>query len=462
MIMISLKYSNTQKSVLTATLLSSFLGPFLISSVNIALPDIEKEFGLSAVSLSWIVTSYLLSTAIFLIPIGRLADMKGEVKFFKLGMVIVTLSTLLCAISPNGLMLALMRAFQGLGAAMTMTTGAPLLLSNFSSSERGKMLGYNVAAVYLGLAVGPFVGGLLTRYLGWRSIFLFSAILGVAGIILAVLRLRHNIAVKNKGKFDLTGALLYGSALILIVYYSSHLNEPHGFLLLFLGIFLLLLFVFQCLKAKYPLFDTKLFTQNRIFAFSNIAALINYSATASIVFLMSLFLQKVKGLPPQVAGAILVSQPIVMALLSPYAGKLSDQIEPRILASAGMFMNFIGLLFLSYVDQETPLPLIIAVLLFMGLGFAFFSSPNMNTIMSSVEKNQMSTASGTASTMRIIGQMVSMTIVTLAFSTAFNGSGISQVPDYLFVNTTRFVYLVCSGMCLSGVFFSYSRGDLRK
>jgi MFS-type transporter involved in bile tolerance (Atg22 family) len=127
-----------------------------------------------------------------------------------------------------------------------------------------------------------------------------------------------------------------------------------------------------------------------------------------------------------------------------------------------MFMNFIGLLFLSYVDQETPIPVIIAVLLFMGLGFAFFSSPNMNTIMSSVEKNQMSTASGTASTMRIIGQMVSMTIVTLAFSTAFNGSGISQVPDYLFVNTTRFIYLICSGMCLSGVFFSYSRGDLRK
>lgn len=460
--MISRKYSDTQRSVLAATILSSFLGPFLISSVNIALPDIEKEFGLSAVSLSWIVTSYLLSTAVFLIPVGRLADMKGEVRLFKLGMFIFTLSTLLCAISPNGLVLALMRAVQGLGAAMTMTTGAPLLLSNFSSSERGKMLGYNVAAVYLGLAAGPFVGGLLTRYLGWRSVFYFSAFLGISGIVLTILKLKKNITVNDKGKFDLTGALLYGSALVLIVYYSSHLNAPNGLPMILLGVLLLFLFVFQCRKTRYPLFDTTLFTGNRIFAFSNVAALINYSATASLVFLMSLFLQKVKGLPPQMAGAILVSQPLVMALLSPYAGKLSDRIEPRILATSGMFMNAAGLLFLANIGQDTPLYLIIAVLAFMGLGFAFFSSPNMNTIMGSVGKTQMSTASGTASTMRIMGHMVSMTIVTFAFSTKFNGLGIAQVSDYLFVNTSKFIYLVCFAMCLLGVFFSYSRGDLRK
>lgn len=455
-------HTNTQRSVLTVATLSSFLGPFLISSVNIALPAIEKEFGLSAVSLSWIVTSYLLSSAIFLLPIGRLADLKGQVKLFKLGMIIVTLATFVCAISPSGILLIIMRVFQGLGAAMTMTTGAPLLISAFPPSERGKMLGYNVAAVYLGLAAGPFIGGILTQHFGWRSVFFFSAFLGVPGNLLTMIKLKNIPIPKNSGKFDFYGALLYGSALILIVYNASHLNSPYGFALLSAGILLLLLFILQCSRSENPLFDIRLFTRNKLFAYSNLAALINYSATASIVFLMSLFLQKVKGLEPQAAGAILVSQPIIMAVLSPYAGKLSDRLEPRLLASSGMLLNAIGLLCLAFVNQDTPQAVIIAILLFMGLGFSLFSSPNMNTIMSSVEKKQLGTASGTASTMRIIGQMVSMTIVMLIFSGKFNGAQIAQVANGLFVGTGQFAYLVFSAMCFAGVFFSYTRGDLRK
>lgn len=455
-------HTYTQRSVLTVATLSSFLGPFLISSVNIALPAIEKEFGLNAVSLSWIVTSYLLSSAIFLLPIGRLADLKGQVNLFKIGMILVTLATFVCAVSPSGTVLIIMRVIQGLGAAMTMTTGAPLLISAFPHSERGKMLGYNVAAVYLGLAAGPFVGGILTQHLGWRSVFFFSAFLGVFGNLLTLVKLKNTPIPKNMGKFDFYGALLYGLALVLIVYYSSHLSSPHGYALLAAGIVLLMLFILQSTRSEHPLFDIRLFTRNKLFAFSNIAALINYSATASIVFLMSLFLQKVKGLEPQAAGAILVTQPVIMAILSPYAGKLSDKIEPRLLASSGMLLNAIGLLLLAFVSQDTPQAAIIAILIFMGLGFSLFSSPNMNTIMSSVEKKQLGTASGTASTMRIIGQMVSMTIVMLIFSGNFNGEQIARVPNDLFVGTGQFAYLVFSAMCLAGVYFSYSRGDLRK
>src|SRR5665647_599939 len=350
LIMTATTHTDTQKAVLTVATLTSFLGPFLISSVNIALPAIEKEFALNAVTLTWIVTSYLLSSAIFLLPIGRLADLKGEVKLFKLGMVIFALATFLCALSPTGIFLIGMRVFQGLSMAMTMTTGAPLLISAFPPSERGKMLGFNVAAVYLGLAMGPFVGGILTQHLGWRAIFLFSSVLCIFGVLLTFLKLKNIPSSKSTGKFDFTGALLYGSALLLIVYYSSHLHAATGFALLALGILLLVLFVVQCGRSAYPLFDTALFTKNRLFAFSNLAALINYSTTASIIFLMSLFLQKVKGLSPQSAGAILISQPLVMAILSPYAGKLSDKIEPRILATTGMFLNAVGLLFLAFVS----------------------------------------------------------------------------------------------------------------
>lgn len=455
-------HSNAQRSILTVAILSSFLGPFLISSINIALPSIEHEFGLNAVALSWIVTSYLLSSAIFLLPIGRLADLAGEVKLFKLGMVIFTVATFLCAVSPTGIWLIVMRLFQGLGAAMTMTTNAPLLISAFPPSERGKLLGFNVAAVYLGLAMGPFIGGILTQHWGWRSIFFFSSFLGFFGILLTFLKLKNIQTPRTSGKFDYLGALLYGSSLVFIVYNSSRLNHPGGFALLAVGILLLILFLFQCGKSAHPLFDTALFTKNRLFAFSNLAALLNYATTASIIFLMSLFLQKVKGLTPQSAGAILVAQPLVMALLSPYAGKLSDKIEPRILATSGMFLNAVGLLMLAFVNQNTPQFVIVLILLFMGLGFALFSSPNMNTIMSSVEKRQLGTASGTASTMRIIGQMMSMTLVMLVFSSRFHGAQLADVPDELFVGTGQFVYLIFAALCLVGVYFSFSRGNMHK
>ncbi len=461
-IMPSIEHTNTQKSILTVAILSSFLGPFLISSINIALPSIEHEFGLDAVALSWIVTSYLLSSAIFLLPVGRLADLVGEVKLFKSGMVIFTLATFLCAVSPGGIWLIIMRLFQGLGAAMTMTTNAPLLISAFPPSERGKMLGFNVAAVYLGLAMGPFVGGIFTQYWGWRSIFFFSAFLGIFGILLTFLKLKNIQRPKAGGKFDYLGALLYGSSLVLIVYNSSRLNTAGGFAMLGIGILLLILFLFLCGRSDHPLFDTALFTKNKLFAYSNLAALINYSTTASIIFLMSLFLQKVKGLTPQSAGAILVAQPLVMAMLSPYAGKLSDRIEPRILASTGMFLNAVGLLFLVFVNQDTPQYIIVMILLFMGLGFALFSSPNMNTIMSSVEKRQLGTASGTASTMRIVGQMVSMTLVMLLFSTRFHGVQIAAVTNELFVGTSQILYIIFALLSLTGVYFSFSRGDMHK
>jgi EmrB/QacA subfamily drug resistance transporter len=455
-------HTNTQNSILTVVTLTSFLGPFLISSVNIALPSIEKEFGLNAVDLSWIITSYLLSSAIFLLPIGKLADLKGEVKLFKLGVVIFTLSTFLCAISPTGMLLIIFRVFQGLGASMTATTAAPLLISAFPPSERGKVLGFNVAAVYLGLSMGPFVGGIFTQQWGWRSIFFFSAFLGIFGTLLTFMKLKHLPAPKTSGKFDFKGALLYGAALVLIVYNSSRLNTPYGYALLLAGILLLGLFVIQCRNSEHPLFDIALLTRNKLFAYSNLAALINYATTASIIFLMSLFLQKVKGLPPQTAGAILVSQPIVMTLLSPFAGKLSDRIEPRLIASTGMFLNAVGLLFLAFVGQDTPQWIIILLLLFMGFGFALFSSPNMNTIMSSVEKRQLGTASGTASTMRIVGQMISMTLVMLLFSARFNGTQMAQIPNDLFVGTVQYLYLLFGILSLAGVYFSMARGDLRK
>jgi len=219
------------------------------------------------------------------------------------------------------------------------------------------------------------------------------------------------------------------------------------------GILFLILFVIRCKRSPDPIFEITLFTRNRLFAFSNIAALINYSATFSLVFLMSLFLQKIKGFSPQQAGAILVAQPLMMTILSPFAGKLSDKIEPRKLATAGMLMSAIGLFMLAFIGQQTPVYLIIAVLIIMGTGFGLFSSPNMNTIMSSVDKKQLGIASGTSATMRVVGQMVSMMIATLIFSLYFSGAHITEVDNTLFTSSIRLLFTISGLICLAGFIF---------
>ena len=450
-----------QQSALTIAVLTSFLGPFLISGVNIALPAIEKDFDLDAVSLSWIVTSYLLSSAIFLLPIGKFADIRGQRTVFKGGILIFTIATALCGIAPNGLILILLRVAQGLGAAMTMTTGAPILVSVFPPAERGRVLGLNVAAVYLGLSMGPFIGGMLTQYFGWRSLFFICVPLGIAAILLVFFKLGRDAADRIPGKIDHIGAIYYSMGLIAIVYSTSNLNKYFGWPLLILGILFLILFVFQSKKSVNPIFEITLFTNNRLFAFSNIAALINYSATFSLVFLMSLFLQKIKGFTPQQAGTILVAQPLMMTILSPFAGKLSDRIEPRKLATAGMLISAIGLFMLTFIGPQTPVYLIVAVLIIMGIGFGIFSSPNMNTIMSSVEKKQLGIASGTSSTMRVIGQMMSMMIATLIFSLFFSGTHITEVDNTLFTSSIHLSFTISGLICLAGVYFSSSRGNLR-
>ncbi len=454
--------TNTQRSALTIALLTSFLGPFLISGVNIALPAIENEFNLNAVALSWIVTSYLLSSAVFLLPIGKFADIRGQKFVFKWGILIFTVATALCGVAPDGLTLIGFRVLQGLGASMTMTSGAPILVSVFPPAERGKVLGLNVAAVYLGLSMGPFIGGILTQNFGWRSIFLFCVPLGIAAIVLVFFKLKTTLTASTQGKIDHIGALYYSAGLIAIVYSSSNLNTSYGWPLLTVGMLMMMLFILRCKKSTWPIFEISLFTHNRLFAFSNIAALINYSATFSLVFLMSLFLQKIKGFTPQQAGTILVAQPLMMTILSPFAGKLSDKIEPRKLATAGMLISAIGLFILAFINQQTPVYLIVLVLIIMGIGFGLFSSPNMNTIMSSVEKRQLGTASGTSATMRVIGQMLSMMIVTLIFSLYFNGAQIKEVDHSLFMNGVKVLFIISGLICLSGVYFSNSRGNLRK
>ncbi len=456
-----MNWTKKQVSILAIVAITSFMGTFLISSVNIALPAIEKSFGLDAIRLSWVITAFLLATAMFLLPVGRWGDLTGIRKIFKTGVIVFTLASLICGFAPSGFLLILFRYIQGIGAAFTSTTGPAILVSAFAPQHRGRVLGFSVSAVYLGLAFGPFAGGFLTQYLGWRSIFFVASAFGLITTTIAFLFLGKDQPKEgSEKKIDLKGTIFYMIGLILLVYGSSFIPGYQGWIMMGTGTLALIIFWQVENRSAFPVLETRLFTRNRLFAFSNLAALINYSATFAIIFLLSLYLQKIQGMTPRQAGIILVAQPAVMALFSPIAGRLSDHIQPRYLATIGMTMCTIGLVVFSMLTNITPIWLIVMVLFWVGLGFAFFSSPNMNTIMSSVGKHQLGLASGTAATMRVVGQITSMTIATLFFAGFIGNQTIETVPDHLFLIAMKYSFLSFSLLSTTGIYFSYNRGKI--
>lgn len=453
--------AGTKRFVLLVTTLAAFLSPFGISSVNIALPSVEKEFRMDAILLSWVTTAYLLSSAMFLVPFGKIADIYGRKRIFTYGVLIFTLSSVGSAFSNSAPMLICFRILQGIGAAATYCIGAALVTSVFPSRELGRVLGINLAAVYIGYSVGPFLGGFLTHYLNWRSIFLVNVLVGLIILFLIFWKLKGQGDEVNEEKFDVTGSIIYSIALLLMMYGFSQLSTMRGVWLILPGALGILAFVKWETKAESPVLDINLFRNNRVFAFSNLAALINYSATFAVTFLLSLYLQYIKKLTPENAGLVLVSQPIVQAFFSPYAGKLSDRTEPRIVASIGMALTAMGLFLFIFLDEKTTLVFIVGSLVLLGFGFALFSSPNTNAVMSSVENRLYGVASGTIGTMRMLGMVLSMGITILIFSTYIGKVQITSEYYPLFLRCVRMAFTFLGVLCFGGILASLARGDVR-
>jgi len=305
-----------RRTALAVSMVSSFLTPFMASSINVAMPLIGKEFGLSAVTLGWVFTAYTMTAAMFLVPFGRIADLAGRKRIFALGLSFDIAGATIGALAPSAFLLILARAVQGVGGAMIFGTGVAILTSVYPQGARGHALGLNTAAVYSGLSLGPVLGGFIVHTLGWRSVFLVTVPIAATALALTIFRLKGEWADARGEGFDLAGAVIFGAGLVSLMSGFSRLPTPLGIILTAAGLLALALFVGFELRREAPLLDLRLFRHNRIFAFSNLAALFNYSATAAVAFLMSLYLQYIKGLPPQQAGLVLVAQPIVMALSS--------------------------------------------------------------------------------------------------------------------------------------------------
>ncbi len=447
----------SKKSILLVATFAAFLTPFLGSAVNLALPAIGQDLNANAISLGWVISSFILSSAIFLLPFGRLADIIGRKKVFTTGIALFTVSTFLILFSHSMTSLIVFRILQGVASAMIFGTSLAIITSAFPPGERGKAMGINITAVYLGLSLGPVLGGLLTQYFGWRSIFVFLLPFGIISLLLIKTKIKTEWADARGEKFDWAGSLIYGVALTLFMYGFSRLPSSTGWICAASGVLMAGAFIFAEEKVSNPVFDVRLILRNRVFAFSGIAALIHYSATSATGFFISLYLQYLKGLDARTAGLIMIAQPIAMTLLSPAAGKLSDKRNPGVIASVGMGLTATGLILLCFVTAATPLVLIVLLMILMGIGFGLFSSPNSNAIMSSVEKRHLGVASGVVGTMRMAGQMMSMGIAMMLISLYIGKEKINPETYPGLISAMHTGFVIFSILSAFGVFASLAR-----
>jgi EmrB/QacA subfamily drug resistance transporter len=450
------------RTALFIAILAGFITPFDLSGVNIALPRIGAEFAMDAVALSWVPTAYLLASAVFLVPFGRIADIYGRKKVFVSGLSIFTFASLLMVFSISPLMIILLRIVQGTGSALIFGTAVAILTSSTPPQRRGRALGIYTTAVYLGLTMGPFLGGFMTQHLGWRSIFLVNVPLGIFTIGLIMWKLKGEWADSKGEEFDYTGTLLYAITLVALIYGLSELPTAAGGALILTSLVMIGVFLWWEARKKHPLLDLQMFRENWVFALSNLAALINYGATFSVTFFLSLYLQYIRGLTPDQAGLILVIQPLVMAILSSPAGRLSDRIDPGRVASVGMALNAAGLFLLSFLDVDTSLPLLLVALVILGFGFALFASPNTNAIMGSVTPKCYGVASGTLGTMRLVGQMLSMGIAIMIFALVIGRVEITPVYYPAFLSSMKIGFFLFTIICLLGIYPSLARGTVTR
>ena len=442
--------------ILVIVTIGTFLNPFTGSSINLALPLIGEEFAIDAIMLSWIPAAYLLSSAIFLLPAGMLGDIIGRAKVFSTGTLVYTFASLLAFFTPSASLLLACRFLQGIGGAMLYSTAIAIIAELYPPGERGRAVGINVMAVYGGMTLGPFIGGILTQLFGWRSIFFITVLLGCT-VLLFVRRFPAILNENRRGLFDYQGAVLSAGALVLFFIGTSRIPNTDAFILILLsGLTFLTFYLVESRKAS-PLFPITLLSSNRIFSFSNLAALINYSATFAVTFLLSLYLQIVRGMSPATAGSILLIQPFVQMIIAPVAGRLSDRTDTSKLAAIGLFTSSVGLLGLAFLGMDTALSWVVLFLILLGCGLGLFSTPNTTVVMGSVEKSHYGIASSFLATMRSTGMMLSMGIVMIVFSFMLGSTSITPEMAPGFLASMQQIFLVFFVLTVLGALISLDK-----
>ena len=447
-----------KKTIIWIVILTAFVTTFTGSALNLSIPDISSEFGISAGTVGWLVTGYTLAVAAFSVPFGRIADITCRKTVLVTGIAIFVACCIAAVFSVSVSMLIISRIIQGIGAAMIFSTNTAVLIDSFSQKRRGQMLGYSLAATYAGMSAGPAVGGFLNHHFGWRTVFVLTGILGAAALAVSILRLPGKKAEYRAGSEDIPGCIMYVIFIILMMYGLSEAgNGVLPYAIIVLGMITGIIFVRHELRTCEPAVRVRMLKENVGYAFSNLAAMMNYGATFAISYLISIYLQIIMGYTSQAAGIIMICQPAVIALFTPLAGKASDRISPFKLACAGMIICAAGTGIFIFIDQGTSVFVIAAVLVISGIGISLFSSPNTNAVMSCVSKEDYGVASSLLATMRAVGNTLSMVIVTVTVRQYVGAVSLMTAEPEELMKVVSVSFIVFTAICAAGAIISLKR-----
>ena len=453
-----------KKNTILVCVITSFITTFMGSALNLSIPSLEEEFKVGAQTVGWVVTIYMLTCSALAVPFGRLADRVERRSVLRTGILIFSISSLTAVLSKKMWMLLAFRLMQGIGASMIFSTNIAILVGAFDEEHRGRVLGYSTCATYAGLSAGPVLGGVLNQNFGWRAIFIATAIVSAAALYCAFFKLPKGekksgiLSLSSKAHLDYAGNILFVVSIVLTMYGLSSLNSLAGApLILCLGILFFIFFIRTEMKTENPVIDVNLFRKNLPFTLSNLAAMVNYGSNFALSYLMSIYLQVVKGMTSQWAGVILITNTVIMTVLSPFVGRISDRHSPFKMSAAGMALCAAALGLLSFLSEDLSLAKIIMILALSGVGFSFFSTPNTNAVMSCVEREDYGVSASILSTMRSIGHTAGMSVVSAVVGIYIGSGSLKGAGTEVLMKTFHISFFIFTLLCILGIIMAGKR-----
>lgn len=448
--------------ILAVVILAPFMATLDGSIVNVALPKMMTSLSVSMASIEWVVTSYLIVISSTILLFGRLGDINGKSNVFKWGFLIFTVGSLMCGLSPNLGFLILSRCIQAVGAGATMANSQGIITQVFPAGERGRALGISGTAVALGTMVGPALGGIIIQFFRWHYIFLINVPIGIFAIIASAKLLP--LSTKKAESLDIVGAILFAFSIVLLFYGLINGQETgYSNLIIILcfifAIIFFILFIGFERKKENPLLDLSIFS-NSLFSLSIFTGFLTFLALSSSNIIQPFYLENVLSLNPAKTGMIMMVSPIILSIVAPASGHLSDKIGSEFLTFVGLFISIIGFLLMATLKVNTPIYILLIFIALMSLGNGLFQSPNNSLVMSTVSRDKLGIAGSINGFVRNLGMVTGISIATTLLYTMMSVKLGYKVTGYVpgknetFVYGMKYVYLAAASFCIIGEVFT--------
>ncbi|MBX3279318.1 MAG: MFS transporter [Acidobacteria bacterium] len=451
--------------------MGTFMAYVDMNIVNIALPVIARDYGVGLSDVKWVVTAYLLMVTALVVIFGRIADLYGRKRLYVFGFSVFTIGAALCSIAPTLWMLIACRAIEGIGGAALMANGSAILTESFPPEERGKALGSLGSVIALAALAGPLLGGIVSENFGWRTIFLLVVPVGVIGSVLALRALPSGGAGRQGERFDFGGAVTLVAGLTCFLFLTSSMSSTDGGqstgAMLLIGMTVLMAgFLLIESRVAHPLLDLSLF-RNRAFSAAIVASFLSFWAMSVLSFLLPFYLDRVKGMSPTQIGVLFIPVPLILFIVAPLAGRLSDRFGARLICTSGAVVNFLALLGMSTLSTETSTLGVILRMLPFGVGSGLFTPPNNSAIMGAVPKSRLGIASGMISAIKSLGSMSGVAVTSFLFvilqqyfrrQAIGPGAATADLERETFASAVAALFLISAAIVVVVIFTSLVRG----